>query len=320
MKDTVNAVGVVKSVSSLEIASPADGVIVLVAKRQGDRVKKGDILLEVRSNEYHYKLLDVKRRIAEAEGDLKVAECKLDLIRRNPLPEKLWYVKLEKKLNKARKAKGDRDFERAAKLYKDGVISEKDYQQVEIDCARANSDYDKSLRACALIDDGIAESIIGMAESNVALEKTKVENYRSLLAELKEKIVACRLKAPHSGVVVEIPETVGRPVEKNDVLVSLVWGDSKFIRVMVRENAIQDVRVGQRVICYSALYDKYRTGAFGGVVERILSKVVEKTNGRFYKVDVKLIEEPKELRLGSTFDVQIVTGRKTIFNALTDNH
>ena len=88
----------------------------------------------------------------------------------------------------------------------------------------------------------------------------------------------------------------------------------------MRENAIQDVRIGQRVICYSALYDKYRTGAFGGVVERVLSKVVEKPNGRFYEVDVKLIEEPKELRLGSTFDVQIVTGRKTIFHALTDNH
>jgi hypothetical protein len=128
------------------------------------------------------------------------------------------------------------------------------------------------------------------------------------------------LKAPHSGIVVGIPETVGRPVEKNEVLVSLVWGDSKFIRVLVPENAIQDVSVGQRVICYSALYDKYRIGAFGGVVERVLSKVVEKNNGRFYEVDVSLIEEPKAVRFGSTFEVQIVTVRKNIFHALTDNH
>jgi multidrug resistance efflux pump len=320
MKDTVRAVGVVKSVESLEIVSPSDGVIVRVAKRQGDKVEKGELLLEVRSDEYRYDLLDVNRRIGEAEGDLKVAECKLDLIRRNPLPEKLWHVKLEKKLNKARMAKGNRDLERATKLYKDGVISEKSYQQVEIDYARAHADYDKSLLVCGLIDDGLAESIIGMAESNVALEKIKVANYRGLKAELNEKIAACRLKAPHSGIVVGIPETVGRPVEKNEVLVSLVWGDSKFIRVLVPENAIQDVSVGQRVICYSALYDKYRIGAFGGVVERVLSKVVEKNNGRFYEVDVSLIEEPKALRLGSTFDVQIVTGRKTIFHALTDNH
>ncbi|NOY74946.1 MAG: HlyD family efflux transporter periplasmic adaptor subunit [Kiritimatiellaeota bacterium] len=320
MKDTVRATGIVKSVDNLEIPSPTDGVITLIRKRQGDKVAKGEVLLEIRSDDYQRESLDVKRRIAEAKAEAKVSECKLDLIRRNPLPEKLWYVKLEKSLNEARKSKSESDLARAEKLFKNGIISEKSLRQIEIDCAKARSDYAKSLRVCALVDAGIAESIIKMAESDLNLKKTKLENLRGTLEELNDKIAACRLKAPHSGVVVAIPETIGRTVEKNDTLVALVWGKSKFIRAEVRENAIQDVRAGQRALCYSALYDKYRTGAFGGVVERVLSKVVDKPNGRFYEIDVKLIEEPKELRLGSTFDVQIVTGRKTIFHALTDNH
>lgn len=320
MKDTVRASGIVKSVEGMEIPSPADGVIFSISKRQGDHVEMGDTLLEIRSDDYRHELLDLKRRMAEAEADLKVSECKLDLIRRNPLPEKLWHVKLEKKLNEARKSKSEGDLFRAKKLFKDGIISEKNLRQVEVDCAKARSDYAKSLKVCALVNEGIADSIIKMAESDVNLNRTRLDNLKGMLRELNVEIAKCVLRAPHSGVVVEIPETVGRPVEKNDELVALVWGKAKFIRARVAENAIQDVRTGQNALCYSALYDKYRIGAFGGIVERVLSRVLEKPNGRFYEVDIKLTQEPKKLRLGSTFEIQIVTGRKTIFHALTDNH
>lgn len=320
MKDTVKATGMVKSVERVEIVSPANGLLTKIDKKEGDSVNKGDLLLEIESEELIDKLLEINGELAEEEALLKLAQCKLALIRQNPLPDKLWHVLSETKLNLAKKKKGMNDLKRAAKLFDSKIISEKAFRQAELEYARSCMEYEKCCKLKKLIEEGLAENIIKNSESEVNLVETRIKILKKQHDALNRKITACKITAPHKGVILSIPEITGLYTEQNTPLIRIVWGKKKFIRAKIHEKSIQDVEKNQYVICYSAHYDRFRTGAFKGKVLRILSKVKNNNNGRFYEVDISLLEEPKVLRLGSTVDVQIVTGRKTIFHAMTKNY
>lgn len=320
MKDTVKSSGIVNSVARVEIASPANGLLVKIYKQEGDRVEKGELLLDIKSEDLNDKLLEINGELAEEEALLNLAKCKLTLIKQNPFPVELWHVLLETKLNLAKKEKCETDLKRAKTLFDRNIISEKAFQEAKLECSKACMDYEKCLKLKKLIDQGLEKNIIKNAESEVNLVKTRVTILKKQQESFKQKISACTIIAPHHGIVLSIPETLGLYTQKNEPLIKIVWGKDKFIRAKIHENSIQDIAKEQYVVCYSAHYDRLMTGAFKGKVSRILSEVNANSNGRFYEVDIKLLEEPKSLRLGSSIDVQIITGRKTIFNALTKNY
>jgi multidrug resistance efflux pump len=319
MKDTVKSSGTVKSVERVEIVSPANGLLSKILKKEGETVEKGELLVEIKSEELTDELLKINGELAEEEALLRLAQCKLALIKQNPLPEKLWHVLSETKLNLAKKAKTKNDLKRAKKLFDCKIISEKSFRQTELEYAKACMEYDKCCKLKKLIENGLEKNIIKNSKSEVNLVETRIKILKNQRNVIKHKIADCSIIAPHKGVVLSIPETTGIYTKKNTHLIRIVWGKEKFIRARIHEKSIQDVKKNQDVICYSAHYDRFRTGAFKGKVSRILSEVNGKDNGRFYKVDIKLLEEPKALRLGSTVDIQIVTARKTIFHAMTKN-
>ena len=320
MKDSVKSSGTVKSVERAEIVSPANGLLTKINKKEGDTVKKGELLLEIRSEELNDKLLELNGEHAEEEALLRVAKTKLTLIRQNPLPQKLWHVLAETKLNLAKKQKCKTDLTRAKKLFHRKIIAEKTYQETELEYSKACMEYEKCIKLKKLIEQGLEKNIIKNAESEVNLVETRISILKLQINSVKQKITDCSIVAPHNGKVLSIPESIGLYTRKNTPLIKIVWGKKKFIRAKIHENSIQDIAINQFVVCYSAHYDRFMTGAFKGKVLRILSEVDQNKNGRFYEVDIRLLEEPKTLRLGSSVDVKIITGRKTIFNALTKNY
>lgn len=320
MKDSVKSSGTVKSVEHAEIVSPANGLLVKIHKKEGDTVERGELLLEIDSEELKDKLLEFNGHLAEEKALLRLAKTKLALIKQNPLPDKLWHVLSETKLNMANKKKCQTDLKRATKLFNQKIIAEKTFQEVELKYKKACLEYEKSTKMKKLIEGGLANKIIKNAASEVNLVETRIETLEKQITSLRKKISTCKIIAPHRGVVLHIPETIGLFTSKNTPLIKIVWGKKKFIRVKVHENSIQDIAQNQPVVCYSAHYDRLLTGAFKGKVSRILSEVNDNKDGRFYEVDIKLLEEPKTLRLGSSVDVKIITGRKTIFNALAKNY
>jgi len=320
MKDTVKSRGVVKSVNRAEIVSPANGLLKKIYKRAGDSVEKGELMLEIYPEELIDRLLEINGELAEEKALLKLAQCKLVLKKQNPLPKELWNIIPETKFRLAKKSKSEKDLKRAARLFRRKIISEKAFQIAELEYSRNCIEYEKSIKLKKLVDAGLVKNIIKDTESEVNLVNTRISILEKQKESLEQKIEACVVVAPHKGRVIRIPETTGLHTIKNTRLIKIVWGKNKFIRTRIPENSIQDVAQDQPAICYSAHYDKLLTGAFKGKVSRILSEVEDKNGGRFYEVDIKLMEEPKPLRLGSSVDVQIITGRKTIFNALTKNY
>ena len=153
---------------------------------------------------------------------------------------------------------------------------------------------------------------------------------RELDAEMKA-LLARRgqrdLIAPANGIIKNLPDTrVGAVIPPGGTVAELVpLEDGLLMEAKVAPRDIGFVRVGQSANIKIDAFDYSRFGSVAGRVEKISpSSFKNETNGQsFYKVDIKLAQDyvgsSREHRLipGMTGEVDVVTGRKTVFQYIT---
>jgi HlyD family secretion protein len=231
--ETVSANGKVQPETELKITSDVSGEIVEMLVKEGDPVKKGDLLCRIKPDIYQSAIERVDATVNSSKANLKTAMAQLEQA-------------------KASLANADASFARSKKLFDQNVISQQDY-----DIAKANYESAKA-------------NVEGLMESIKASE-FNVKSVEASLREASTNLDKTYIYAPVDGTVSKLNVEKGERVvgvmglqgteilrlaNLNEMEVSIEVNENDIIRVTKGDTAIIEV-------------DAYMDKKFRGIVTEI---------------------------------------------------
>jgi HlyD family secretion protein len=268
----VTANGKIQAENKVELSALVMGQIVNLAVREGERVKKGDFLLQI----------DQNRAAAEEAGSNAALQASLS----------------DRDSAKATKDQAENDFARARRNFEARISSEADYQ-------RAQSGLDTARAALEGAQHRIDQTRAGLSANRDTLSKTTVR------APLEGIVTTLRVKAGEVTVI----GTMNNPGTQ---LMTISDMSSVQAVLMVDETDTPAVQVGQKVVL---AIDAYPGRTFDGVVTEVghspilkddpdLQGLTTTSDAINFKVKVKVVTPPPEIRPGFSVTADIITGTK----------
>jgi len=182
------------------------------------------------------------------------------------------------------------------------VLAELDTVELRLQLAAAKAEKAGYLKqvAAAMRDGETAQAQIAQANADKAQAQIDLLNYQIEQAKIVSSI---------SGVVVkgDLKHEIGAPVKTGDTLFEVTPLESIRSELMVPEDQIYDIKVGQEGYLATASYPSQRIKF---EVERIspMAEVVNKRN--VFKVRVRLLENPPWMRPGMEGVAKISIGKR----------
>jgi len=299
----VSASGEVKPKTYVNIGANAFGKITKLYVKEGDKVKKGQMLAQLENVQSSADVNATRASLDAAETDAVAADAAM----RTSMAD----------LNRA-KSDYDRarlDWERAQGLYKAALI--------------AKSEYDASNAAWQTADAGLAQAQARVAQAKAQKDSADkhISQIRANLMRASDVLQKTVYQAPFDGTITNLPvregETVVVGIQNSPGSTLMTLADMAVITAEVRvdETDIVNVRLGQPAeVSIDALPKK----VFKAVVSEIGDNAIVRSTGvstsqqtsasqeaKDFKVVVTLQDPPQNLRPGLSATAKITTASKT---------
>jgi HlyD family secretion protein len=304
----VSGTGQIKPKTYAVIGSTAEGRITHLYAREGDRVKKGEVLAVVENVGQEAQVSGQKAAIAAAQTDIssyiaaeKTAEANVEHAQADLEQKKL-------------------DWDRAQSLYKAGIMAKQDY-----DAKKAAYDTDVASLAQA-------QAGVNQAKANTASARGHLGTQIATLRSYENALSLTEATAPFDGVVTDEPvregETVVPGIQNSNGSTFMTIADMSVVtaEVKVDETDIVNVKIGQPAeVSVDAIPGKVFKGHVTLVGDQALLRSTgvatsQSTTGteeaKDFKVVVTLDQPSDELRPGLSTTAKITTAQKSNVLAL----
>jgi HlyD family secretion protein len=291
----VTASGEVKPLTYTNVLGEGIGKITDIVVKEGDRVKKGDILLHLESVQPSADVEAQRAGIQSADAGVKSAEAN-DISAQSDI-----------KARAADLEHANLDWERGQELYKQGLI--------------AKQDYDSAVAALASAQARSEQARAQLSQSHSGLSQNK-----AMLSRLTDVLRKTTYRAPINGVVTYIAVRVGENVvpgiqnATGSYLMTISDMSVVTSEVMVDETDIVNVKLNEEAeVTIDALPGKF----FKGKVTEVGTQAVLRSSGlastqsttgnqeaKDFKVVVTLTNPPDGLRPGLSSTAKITTAQK----------
>ncbi len=305
----ISATGVVEPNFKVEVKSKASGEVLSFSKVEGDRVKKGTLLLQLDKS-------DEKRNVAKAKADLSSATAKLKKAETALLLQKTKY-KTDIKTSQSEvqtaiaNLKESKDkLKRQVELFEQKVVSRESLDAAETlfevnqqQLIQAESQLQKS-------KDSIHD--IAMKKNEIELVNTEVQLAEIALDEVEERLEETEIFAPITGVIIEKLVEEGQiiasgisNVSGGTALATIADMSRLFIIADIDETDIGSVKMGHAVtITADAFPDK----KFKGRVKRIAPQGLVENSITIFKVKIEVLGKGRKiLKPMMSANIDIVT-------------
>lgn len=280
--------GVVK-----EVQMPVGGVVDEVLVKEGDRVKKGQLLLKLDTEATRDRKTSVEKTIRFKEQQLSLKEEELTrYLAVNDTEQQVLRdsLVLEKEV-----------LSRLDKLNREGATAELQFLQqrnkVQEVAGQLQQAKVERLRQQAILEQGARE-----LESNLA-------DLRSKLIELNVNIRYQAIRATEPGLVFELkPKSKGFVAETSEPVMKIVPFDRLEARVEVPSKDIGFVQVGKAADISIDSFPASDFGVLQGKVRKIGSDALPPDQlKQFYRfpVDIRLNSQQLKLKSGATLPLQV---------------
>jgi len=302
----VSASGEIKPKNYVNVGANAFGKITHLYVKEGDRVKKGQMLAQLENVQSSADVNANEASLQAAQTDALAADANLKTAQADLLRAQADYER-----NKM-------DWERAQSLFKDGLI--------------ARSDFDSRRNAWATADAGLvqAQSRVAQAKAQKDSADRHITQNRANLTRVTDVLQKTSYNAPYDGVVTNLPvregETVVMGIQNAPGSTLMTIADMSVItaEVKVDETDIVNVHLGQPA---EVTIDAIPKKIFHGTVSEIGDNAIVRSSGvstsqqttaseeaKDFKVVVNLQDAPMDLRPGLSTTAKITTATRS--NAL----
>jgi HlyD family secretion protein len=295
--NSITASGTIESVN-VTVSSKTAGQVKKLNFNEGDRVKKGDLLVEI-----DHDLLDIQLRQTEAGVDLAGAQLKLlrSGARREDIRQSEELVK-QGKINMDL-AKLDRD--RAEELFKQDAATEKLYDDAKARYELSFAQYNSAKENLQKVKSIIRPEEIESAQANLKKAISAVDM-------LKKNIEDCKIYAPVDGFVSKKFIEAGEIAAPTSSLLRISNLETVNLVIYVPETDLAKVKLGQNAeITIDAFKDRTYTGKiiFISPEAEFTPKNIQTPDERTKLVFAVKIEIPNpnfELKPGLPADAKII--------------
>jgi HlyD family secretion protein len=302
LTSVVSASGEIKPLTYTNVLGEGIGKITEIAVKEGDHVRKGDVLLRLENIQPSADVQAQRAGIDSAGSGIKSAEA-------NNASAQADVKSRAADLEHARL-----EWERGQELYKEGLIAKQDYD------AR-KSTYDSSVGALASANARAEQANAQLAQAHSGLSQSQ-----AMLNRLSDVLRKTTYTAPIDGVVTYIAVRVGENVvpgiqnATGSYLMTISDMSIVTSEVMVDETDIVNVRLGEMA---DVTIDAMQGKLFRGKVTEVGTQAVLRSSGlastqsttgnqeaKDFKVVVTLENPPAGLRPGLSSTAKIVTAQK----------
>ncbi|AIH04401.1 MAG: Secretion protein HlyD family protein [Thermodesulfobacterium sp. 37_54] len=262
----------------INLGTKIQGRVIKLYKRESDPVKKGDLLAELRPDEYFAQLQAAQNEVRSAEETILMAES--------------YLVKSQSRVEQAK-----RDLERYKKLYQEGLVSKRDLEVAELEYKTALSELKVNQRYINQAKAKYLSALQKVKEIEVAYKETKIY-------------------APSDGVILSRVAEEGEVVNPGQVIYTMVNLQNLYIKVYIPEPEVGKVKLGQPARVYVDAYpNRYFNGTLTRVYEKaeFTPKNVETKEERVklvFGAEVSVENPEGLLKPGMPADVVIKTDPK----------
>ena len=300
----VTASGEIRPQDYTNVLGQGFGKITDIDVKEGDIVKKGDVLLRVESIQ---PAADVKAQ----QANLQAMQAGVQSAEANDRSTQADVAQAQANLDKA-----EQDWKRGQSLYKEGLIPKQDF-----DALKATHDADVAALAAS-------KARAQQARALLAQSGFQQQQSAATLIHQRDVLNKTTYEAPISGIVTYVPVKVGENVvpgiQNAEGSFLLTLSDMAVVNaeVMVDETDIPNVKVGQPA---DVTIDAYPGQVFKGHVADVGEEAILRTSGlattqqtsansqeaRDFKVHVRLDNPPKQTRPGLSCTAKIQTAHRT---------
>jgi HlyD family secretion protein len=302
LASTVTASGEIRPKTFANVGANAFGKIVKLYVKEGDKVKKGQLLAQLENVQPESDVQAGQAGVQASKTDLEAAQAALNTN----------IADLERA--KADEQQKRLDFQRAEQLYKDQLIPKSDFET-------RRAAYESS-------DAGLqqAKARIAQARAQVDSAQKHIQQNVASLRRASDALSKTTYLAPFDGVVTNLPvregETVVVGIQNSPGSTLMTVADMSIItaEVKVDETDIVNVKLGQPA---EVSIDAIPKKKFKGVVTEIGNNAVLRSTGvstsqttggsqeaKDFKVVVTLQDPPENLRPGLSSTAKITTATR----------
>jgi HlyD family secretion protein len=315
LTQTVSANGEIKPKKYVNVSSNMMGRIVRMPVKEGDRVRDGDLLVQLES-------IQTEADVHAAEASLDVAQTEVEGMSASirSAEAAVTSAKAEITRSEADLARAKQNFDRAERMSKEGLIAKEAYD-------RAKADFDISSAQVNAAKARLLQAEAQLAQVLKQRDGTtlRITQQRAMLTRARDQFSKTTIRSTLDGIITYLPVNEGEiaivGVQNQPGTVLMTIADMSVItaEVKVDETDIVNVKIGQEAkIKVDALGDRQLIGHVSEVGNSALTRTggtATTTQGgsqeaKDFKVVVTLDEPPPELRPGLSATASIVTATR----------
>jgi len=244
IRSLVSTNGKIEPIQNLEAHAPIATTVKRLLVKEGDHVRKGQLLLQLDD-------ADIRLQAARAQEQIKAAQAQQSVLSTGGTQEEV--LTLNSQLLKARSALGaaQRNLDSLRRLQTDGAASPADVRQAEVTLHSAQADV-------TLLEQKKKDRY---SQPEIARVNAQAAEAQAAYDAAEDALGKSSVRAPFDGMVYALPVKQGAFVQAGDLLLQEADLSRVLVRAFVDEPDIGRLHVGQKVeVTWDALQGRTWTG------------------------------------------------------------
>lgn len=287
--------GKVEPVTNFAPHAPAPATVKRILVHEGDRVKAGQLLLQLDD-------VDARAQAAKALAQVRAAEADMHAEQTGGTNEEVLTTQADLQKAQAERDDAQRNLDAVQRLQKSGAAAPAEVEAAQNRLTKANAD---AQLLQSRLKSRFSSSEIAKVQANLSQARAAYDAAQELLKNLN-------IRAPFAGTVYQIPVRANSYVNGGETLLQLANLEDVQVRAFVDEPEIGRLAIGQKVeIRWDAVPGRTWEGTLTRVpaaVSTVGTRTVGETTTRIDNFDRKLLPNVN-------VNVSIVTARHS--NILT---
>lgn len=215
--------GYIVAAHEIQVASKVAGRVAWIGVDKGDKVKAGQVLVRLESDEY-------RDQVTQEQGQLANLQAKLKELQNGSRPDEIAKARADVQQAKAELANAKSSLDRTKKLFSDGVLSEQAFDD-------AKAKYDADLANVNSLQQTLNLAVLGPRPEDIAQAEGQVQQAEGALAYAKTQLENTVIRAPVDGTILD------RNVEKGEFVTNGFVGDKGAKGYIVTMANLRDLQV-----------------------------------------------------------------------------
>jgi HlyD family secretion protein len=259
MRTVISTNGRIETVQNFEAHAPVNTTVRKILVREGDHVRKGQLLLQLDD-------ADARTQAARAQAQIKTAQADIHSIESGGSQEEVLTLQTQIVKARAERDQAQRSLDALRRLQQKGAASLGEVKDAENNVQRAQADLD-------LLQQKQKDRYSKPEVERVTAEQSQAQ---AAYAAAEDTLQKSNVVAPFDGIVYSLPVKQGTYVQSGDLLLQEANLSKVQVRTYVDEPDIGRLAIGQKT---EVTWDAIPGRVWEGTVNAIPS-VVKKLNTR----------------------------------------